>query len=480
MNKPFALCRPLHLKSSMNKSIVSGFWYTLSSFLLRGLSFITAPIFTRLMTTAEIGEFSNYASWLSIIMIVATLGLDATMISAKFDYKDKLDSYCFSTLTMSSGIVLLWAVVFNCFPGAAETFFSLPVSQLNIMLLYLAFLTVLNMYLSRQRLSGCYKSTIAVSLSVTVASTLLALSFVMFGSNKTLGRILGNALPTIAVGAFLFTRFAVRGRKLDLSCWKYAIVICLPYIPHLLSLTMLNSVDVIMIRRICGSHMAALYSIAYTCGTIVTLLITSMNNAYSPWLADKLAENDLPAIRKASYGYIGAFAYLALGIMLLAPEVLLIVGGRPYMEAKYVMPPVAMGCFCQFLYTTFVNVEQFKKKTVGMAFASASAALLNYVLNAIFIPKYGYIAAAYTTLIGFLWLLLVHMFLIYRLGYSTAYDYRFIFGMIGLMLALTGGISLLYGNTIVRYCVILLFGAVSLVILIRYRQQLWALVKKKA
>ena len=72
------------------------------------------------------------------------------------------------------------------------------------------------------------------------------------------------------------------------------------------------------------------------------------------------------------------------------------------------------------------NIEQYKKKTVGMAIASISAAGLNYLLNMIFIPKFGYIAAAYTTLASFLWLMLIHMFLVYRIGYANDYDQRII------------------------------------------------------
>ena len=81
------------------------------------------------------------------------------------------------------------------------------------------------------------------------------------------------------------------------------------------------------------------------------------------------------------------------------------------------MTPVAMGCVCQFMYTLYVNIEQYKKKTVGMAIASVTAALINYALNALFIPKYGYIAAAYTTLFGYLVLFIIHMLIVKSLGF---------------------------------------------------------------
>ena len=138
-------------------------------------------------------------------------------------------------------------------------------------------------------------------------------------------------------------------------------------------------------------------------------------------------------------------------LIIFAPEALYIMGGKPYLVALYVMPPVACGCIFQFLYTMFVNVEQFSKKTIGMAFASASAAILNYVLNAIFIPRYGFIAAAYTTLAGFAWLLLSHMLLVFVYKLHEVYPYKIVFAAAGGSLVLTLGVNYLYDAPVLRY-----------------------------
>lgn len=238
--------------------------------------------------------------------------------------------------------------------------------------------------------------------------------------------------------------------------WKYTLRICLPYVPHLLSMIVLNSTDRIMITKICGATDTALYSLAYTCGSIITILLNSINTAFSPWLAERLHENDTKSVRSFSTYYIASFVCIALGVMLVAPEVLYILGGKEYLAAIYVMPPVAMGCICQFLYTMMVNIEQIKGKTVGMAFASVSAALLNYVLNLLLIPKYGYIAAAYTTLAGFLLLLGLHMWLVRRMGMSHTYNYRFIVGAVIITSIFTLLVNTIYATHIIRYT--LLFG----------------------
>ena len=117
-------------------------------------------------------------------------------------------------------------------------------------------------------------------------------------------------------------------------------------------MTLLNAMDRIMIDRWCGSEQTALYSLAYNCGAIVTLLLNSINSAFSPWLGEKLSENKSDEVRAFSKVYISGFIVFSFGIMLIAPEVLLLLGGKNYYEAIYVMT----SCFYGMYLSIFVHV----------------------------------------------------------------------------------------------------------------------------
>ena len=155
-----------------------------------------------------------------------------------------------------------------------------------------------------------------------------------------------------------------------------------------------------MITNMCGNESNALYSLAYNIAMIVNIIWGAMNNAYSPWLGEKLNSKEYKEIYKTQYIYIGIYAIIIIGAMLVGPELLLIFGGKSYLEAINFNPPVVLGCFFIAIYTLYVNIEIYEKKTIGMACATVIAAFFNLVTNAYFIPKFGYIAAAYTTLIG--------------------------------------------------------------------------------
>ena len=461
------------------KALKSGVWYTISDFLTKSIGMITTPIFTRMLNHEEFGLYNNFTSWLAIITIIVTLNLQSTFISARYDYEDKFDEYIYSTLCLSSVSCLIWIIIFNLFQKYATELLGMEQTYINCMMVYLLLLPAVSMFQARERYRFEYKVSVLISCVITIGTSLLSVVLVLKMSDRLKGRILGSIIPTIFLGILIYIIIMKKGRYPKIQYWKYALPISLPFIPHLLSLTALNSLDRIMITDICGPESNALYSLAYTCSSVVTVLLTSLNTAFAPWLGEKLHENLFDEICSFSKKYISVFLFLAVGIMLVSPEIMMIMGGKSYMEAEYVMPPVMLGCVCQFIYTMYVNVEQFKKKTIGMALASVSAAAINYGLNALFIPKYGYIAAAYTTLISFLWLLIAHMFLVWRLGLSKTYPNKFFILAVGVAALITLGVNILYSYTIIRYCLLVVYSGVFVVFALRYKEQLLGLLKKK-
>ena len=318
-----------------------------------------------------------------------------------------------------------------------------------------------------------------ISLLLAASTALLSVVLVLAVRDRLWGRITGSVIPTIILGLLIYLFLGYKARRFKLAYWKYALPICLPYIPHLLAGVLLNSMDRIMIQRWCGSEATAMYSLAYSCGAIVALLVNSLNSAYAPWLGEKLSQNNYKEIYDFSKKYIYFFLIFSIGIMLIAPEILWFLGGDTYRNAKYVITPVAMGCVCQFLYTMFGNVEQFKKKTIGMASATVIAAAINYILNYLMIPRFGYFAAAYTTLVGYLCLLGMHMFLVFKIGLKTVYSYKYVLGAVLLGILFMFIITLTYEFLSLRLMFIALYVFLLFLLFSRYKNRVISIIKNK-
>lgn len=447
----------------------SGIWFTICNIITKGIGFFTTPIFSRLLTKNEFGDFNNFTTWTGIVLFVTSLNLESSLIRARFDFEDDLDSYVSSMACLSAISTAFWFAIMLLFISPFETLFSMNRIDIYAMFLYLMFYPAIQLFQTKERFIYKYKSTIISSLLVVVSTAGLSVILVVLMEKKLLGRILGSVLPVAVIGFFIWILMIRKSRRIQVKYWKYAIPFTLPFIPHLLSMYLLGSMDKVMIKQICGSEDLALYSLAYTVGTIISLFVHSMNNAFSPWLGEQLSNNNYKKIKKVSVVYVSIFAYSAIILIWIMPEVLLLLGGRAYAEAIYVIPQIFAGTLMQFIYCMYVNVEQFEKKTGGMAIASILAALFNYITNYIFLRRFGYIAASYTTLFSYLLLMILHLFLVKKIGRGNVFNNPVIviIGMVGSLFMISS--NLVFDHILIRYLLFLILIVMSIAVLYKYR-----------
>jgi O-antigen/teichoic acid export membrane protein len=449
------------------------FWYLVSNIFAKGMAMVSTPIFTRLMSKDEYGQFSNFTSWESIITVIVTLNLMSSIARAKYDFEGKMNEYLSSVLAFSNLVTLGVYLLVEIHRVFFQDLFSMDIRYIRMLFLYLLFAPAFSYLQVKHRIYRKYKFFVAFSISSAIIRTVVSVLLVVFSEDKFWGRICGYLIPVTLFNMVLWITVMAEGKKVSLTSIKYACRISVPLIPHALSGIVLGSSDRIMITNYCGSEATALYSLAYTISQFANLLWTSMNQAWAPWLYDNMHANNKQEIRKKSKLYLGVFVALVIGIFLITPEMILILGGRQYYASRYVMPPVIVGFAFQFIYGMYVNIEIYEKKTFTISIGTTAAAALNIFLNWLFIPKYGYMAAAYTTMVGYFALLVFHYVIVKKTAkeYADIYEDRFIFGMILLVIAI-GAVSLLvYQYNILRYGMIAVYAVCLLIGLYKNRER---------
>ena len=128
---------------------------------------------------------------------------------------------------------------------------------------------------------------------------------------------------------------------------------------------------------------------------------TSISQSLQPWLFKKLKEKSYDGISNIMNLSLLLVAVLNLMLIILAPEAVSILAPKSYQEAIWIIPPLAASVVVMFFYQHFVNVEFFFEESRITSAASIGAALLNVGLNYWLIPKFGYLAAGYTTLASY-------------------------------------------------------------------------------
>lgn len=467
---------------SSNIVVKAGVWYTVCNFFFKGMAFITTPFFARLMTKSELGNFSNFSSWASILLIVTSFDFSQSIIRSKLELENDIDSYIWSILSLSTiWTVVVYGIVCLFMPYASKLL-SIEPKYIHLLFLYLFTSPAYLMLITKQRAFYKYRLFVGLTGFITVSGTILSLALVFLMKDKLAGRIIGHYTPQIVLGLVIFALIAFCGKRIKIEYWKYTCSIMLPLVPHVLSLYLLSSSDKIIITRLCGAEYTAIYSIAYSAYHIVTILFDSMNKAWAPWLLDSLHNKNYKDIMAVSKKYIGVFIILIMGVLMLVPEIILVLGGRCYLGAVYCLPPLIVSCAFQFIYTMYVNIEFFEKKTIGVSVATIIATVINIILNIILIPmspENSYVIAAYTTLVGYMVLFILHYFIVKHMKMDFVYNIKYILFVLLLTIVVSGLMNLLYGLTVVRYCIILTYGIIVLLFVYKHKDAMLNIFRKR-
>ncbi|MDY6368124.1 MAG: oligosaccharide flippase family protein, partial [Clostridia bacterium] len=384
--------------------VKASFWYVVCSVIQKGMSIITIPIFTRIMSQAEYGQVSVYTAWLGLFSIILTLNLPfGSFQTAMIKYEQKRDDYIASV----EGVILMLSAVFLAvylpFTGTFNSLLNMSTPVVLVMVFEIAASSFTQCWMGKQKFEYKYKSVIAITLIIAVLSQGFALTAVFLFKDKGTAKIMANALIVVIFGLAIGGYFLVKSKKLfNKEFWKFALGFNIPLLAYYLSQVVFNQSDKIMIEKICGEGDAGVYDIAYKLGTILTFVVTAITSSYMPWFYRKLKNKKEIEDRTVSLVLSAILALLLFLVIACAPEAVYILGGNDYSAAAWAVPPVAASTLLLFYADIFDRVFFFFENKVYLTVAAVAAGGVNIGLNFIFIPMYGFVAAAYTTLASYL------------------------------------------------------------------------------
>lgn len=454
---------------NLGKPVKASLWFLICNIIQAGLGVLSTPIFTRMLTTEEYGVVTTFNSWRSILMIFTSLNLSYGVFNnAMVKYEDSKTRdeyvscmqglYCLITLAF----VLFYAVTYRW----CNKVMGLSTEVVILLLIDLLCYPALLFWSGRQRYEYKYKWLVIITLLMSVANIAVGIIFVQVSEQKDVAKIAsGVAVDVCVCGFFLVYQF-LKGKKFCIpKFWKYALAFNIPLIPHYLSEIVLNQSDRIMISKYVDYSATANYSIAYSIVTLLQLLMSAINASFLPWAYSCIKTKKYKEIQRMGNVLMILIAGVIILLMLLAPELIFIFAGNKYAEAVYVIPPIAMSIFFMFLYDMFSTVEFYFGKNIGVMIASVCSAVLNLLLNWIFIPLFGYQAAGYTTLFCYFVYAAGHYFF-YRsackqyMDGEKAYDGKAMLAGTGIMMIVTLLVNMVYPYTLVRYAIVLLIFVV--------------------
>ncbi len=381
----------------------------ISNIFLKAINFFLLPLYTNNLTPQMLGVSDTITSFTGLIFPLLVMGLDSAYSAFYFEKDDgKRSLKVFNTISfllLFTGVVPLIASFFS--KKLSHIFFG---NTDNYLVLILALVSVtFNLYFLPFALEIRMQNRMTVYGIITVISSLaMILLNIFFVSIIKIG-VYALVLSTTIVNGFQLILLACCSGKrfsikyIDRGLAKKMLLFSLPLVPSAVAMWILNLSDRYVILHFLGEESVGLYGIGGRFVTLINMIISAVSMAYTTFAYSNVdnpdAKKQFASVFNLMYVALIAGAFI---VSLFSKEIIQLMTADAYIQAYQLMRDMM---FAQVIYgiSTITSYGIYFKKKSGYALLSTvCAAVFNLVLNVIFIPEYGIIAAAATTLLGYL------------------------------------------------------------------------------
>lgn len=371
------------------------------------------PLITQYLTPADYGIIGVVTAYTGLLSGLQDLGISVPMVNTFFKYPKRWRLIW----RQLHGIISIWSIFF-AFLQALLLYFVIPQEALGDRWLIIL-LNVVPIALFNTTINFCsryyqyvQKPTYIsfVGALVGVVTILLNIVTIVHLELGYLGWMISSAIGTAI--SFLLYAYPLYFKHMITPILKFnrgyilgQMKVALPTIPHNYSAYLLNSSDR-MVMDVLGININSLgkYNLAYSFGNYFEFGGNAVGMAAGPLTTNLMAMKTLEAeveLKKLIFFLQISFISVSFLICLWCRELfVLLINNVELRDAYTIAIVIIMGYNYRPMYWAVVNRLGFFERTQHLWKISLAAGILNVILNFIFIPIYGYVAAAYTTFVS--------------------------------------------------------------------------------
>ena len=371
-------------------------YYLIASAIGKVVSFVITPFATRLLGKEDFGQFSLYMAILGGVSVVCSaLTSGSAIYKGIKDHDDCREGYLRSVLGVNLAFSLLLCILLLAF----MPFLKLKGFLLIPMTLQILCDGIIAVSMSSKRFDYKYKTVAGVAVISAVLPPVMAIFILKIWGGGYVVRIYALLFVSLCLAAYSLTKIFRGGTRSKRGTASYVIKSSAPLLPHSLSNALSVQADKLFITAIMGAAALAKYSVVYSLGIALQFTVTAIGSALTPWIIRRLDAGEQEKISELIIPMAIGYCALSLCLVAVAPEAMLILAPRDYLDALPAILPIALStplCFISSAATVGITYSGRGRYAVILSILStALCIILNYTL----IRGFGFLGAGMATLI---------------------------------------------------------------------------------
>lgn len=379
--------------------------YLSASVAARLVGFISIPVFTRVFefSQEEYGYIALFTTYAGILAVVLPFNMHGAVNRFWYETGTDLKEFLGNTLLLVAAGLAVSGLVLFFFYDPILGYLNIS-EEIFLFSIALALCTIAGTTYSQILIANRQSKEFAIITTIQAYGDLiLAIALIYFiQESRYMGRIWASVIAAGIMSTYVI--FRLRNRvsfRIRVDYIRYILNFSLPMLPYLLSGTLLSYVDRIMIDQYEGTASTGLYSLGYNIAMIILVVSNAIRNAVMPDFFELQKQNKLEKLyslmRKIILFNLGA----AAGLILAGEELIYLLADPKFYESVVVIPGVVMGYVFFAFYYIYIFYTNYRKQTIYMSLIVIISGVLNIFLNAWAIPRYGFVAGAYTTVASY-------------------------------------------------------------------------------
>lgn len=367
-------------------------------------TFLLLPVYTSMLSPDDFGTIDALQTIISLVMYFVTLQIENAIFRFVLENRTDKDSQL-NYVTSGFVIMVLMVMVSTGIIVGVNYFLSIPYVKLIVLVIWSQSIYLLVSNLTRGLGENLIYSiaSFLVTLSSLIINIVLIAGFRYGASSILIALIFSNIMGAIYLVFKLNLWRLIKIYSFNSTNVKEMLDYSLPLIPNAISWWIANTSDRLLIIYFLGTSFNGIYAAANKIPTIYTTIFTVFNTAWTESVALAINDSDRNEyINSMINSGFKLFSFLNMGIIICVSMFFKWLVGVDYVAAYNHIFILLVAIFVNSMCSLYGGVLSGLKNTRVIGWTTVVGAIINAIINFIFINSIGLYAASISTLISYI------------------------------------------------------------------------------